>query len=914
MGLGGLTRDSIVGLDRLVHHDDDDDDDDDYIVDKRRQQPVRPSGLARRRHTDGLGGSWNSGSDGRRRDDTMAAAAAVVADDEYAELSSSCESVFETSLNDGPGGGGTSAVGVDGGATTSLPSSSSSTTTTTTTTTNIAPSAAVAVAVAVPCYPGVSATNTRSLDSYKSPRTGGTTSRYDASSSSTPAGNNDNRGNGGGGGGGSMSTLYQGFQYEGYADYYNDDLYGDGSFDSYDVGGVRNDDDDDDDDGQRACFCLFAPFVAARRRKDDNNGNNALLSTVADGAISNDIGGVEGDAAASTTTTTTTTTGSRVASSSDDVDDDDEGVSAVVVGGTAATSIATPCPSDPPSPVTMTTAMTTSTTMTTTYPAVDSIVDRSATESPSPVKLFGDGTPLYTKPEASPDAADDDDAPCMPILHAADATMEDPSSSSTSDGIVVVAISKKSAYASSSTYAGHEGKEEEVGGEGGIKNSSNRRCGEGDEGDGGGIDGNGVPTAPIKGILKVRRCSAATLNGATTANMNVTGTKAGGGAGSGRAANAPSPTGRKIFPTYEPRVSSSSSSSKVGDDSRGDRSVRFNPMARVLTIPSRRDVPLYQRAQVWWQKSDYEEFKKTGRIISKAMECGGSEIWLTSSNAWGNRAARVGAGGGRAMTDRSSSDVPDDDGRAKTNMGGENDGEDGGNKWWCKFGHSRRGLEHVVSSAEGKARQESVQLATRMVLEEQRRQRTSRTKDPNKLRNVALQYTSWARDLSLANGYADAMAVSSNFDATPWDGCRARHFAKRMNVAGGGGGAVGSTIAALLKSAGDDDDDDVAVRGARVVSTVVTSQMLDANTHNAVAPPVPPRTAVAMSTPMTTATSRAKSLTLTRVDSDGSDQDHSSEGISLKKRAKGFMPGSSEDEVSMMGMNSMGYRSVKVAW
>ena len=50
------------------------------------------------------------------------------------------------------------------------------------------------------------------------------------------------------------------------------------------------------------------------------------------------------------------------------------------------------------------------------------------------------------------------------------------------------------------------------------------------------------------------------------------------------------------------------------------------------------------RACKWWQKCDYDEFKKAGRIISKAMECGGSEVWLTSSNAWGDRTAR-GVGG-----------------------------------------------------------------------------------------------------------------------------------------------------------------------------------------------------------------------------------------------------------------------------
>ena len=651
--------------------------------------------------------------------------------------------------------------------------------------------------------------------------------------------------------------LYQGFQYEGYSDYYADDIYGEygghgnSSFDSYDVGGRT---DDDDHDRGHPCFCLFAPFVAARRRSNNGNSKDALSSEalpMEDGTTS--------------TTTTIAGGGSHVAS------DGGTAAAAAVAARDDADATAPP-PSDPPSPIA--TDMTKTTIV---APDVDNM-HRAMTESPSPVKLFGDGTPLLYKPEVPSSSSSDDDpddAPCMPILVAGD-------SSSSGESATVVVPKRTTSF----TSAGLEKKEEDE--------EEGRRDGRGDDGCGGDKDGTecGNPTRPIKGILKVRRCSTASMLNATSAK-NDNGKKAMNDAKSSTL----SPTGRKLFPTYEPKTAMGS-----GTDSRGNdrKSIQFNPMARVLTVPSRRDVPLYQRAQVWWQKSDYDEFKKTGRIISKAMECGGSEIWLTSSNAWGDRAAR----GGRSA----STAVPD-----KGGGGGNDDNEAGTNKWWCKFGHSRRGLEHVVSSAEGRARQQSVLLATRMVLEEQRRQRSSRMKDPNKLRNVAMQYTSWARDLSLANGYADAEAVSSNFDTTPWDGSRARHFAKRMNIAGGGGGAVGSVIAALLGTAGDDDV--VPGGGARAATTVVTSQMLDANTHKAVAPPpvVPTKT----SAPTTTAVAgRATSLTMTRVAGDGSasvDQDHSSEGVSLKKRAKGFMPGSSGDEVpSMMGgMGGMGYRSVK---
>jgi len=152
---------------------------------------------------------------------------------------------------------------------------------------------------------------------------------------------------------------------------------------------------------------------------------------------------------------------------------------------------------------------------------------------------------------------------------------------------------------------------------------------------------------------------------------------------------------RQLFPSYGPSV-----------ESKEKKSINFNPMARVLTIASRKDFPLSQKCQVWWQKHDYDEFKKTGRIISKAMECGGSEIWLASSNAWGKSQNRQ-----NANTEKTPAGLNDSDeyNKALSKYVGEDkkddedDSGDGfGNKWWCKFGHSRRGLEHIASPEEGK--------------------------------------------------------------------------------------------------------------------------------------------------------------------------------------------------------------------
>ena len=305
---------------------------------------------------------------------------------------------------------------------------------------------------------------------------------------------------------------------------------------------------------------------------------------------------------------------------------------------------------------------------------------------------------------------------------------------------------------------------------------------------------------------------------------------------------------RQLFPSYS---QSSSSEEK--------KSIDFNPMARVLTIASRKDFPLSQKCQIWWQRHDYDEFKKSGRIISKAMECGGSEIWLASSNAWGLSQSRQ-----NANKDREHNDSEEYNKALSKYVGEEKKddehGDDFGSKWWCKFGHSRRGLEHIASASEGKARQHSVLLSIRMTLEEQRRQRATRTKDPNKLRNVSMQYTSWARDLALAAGTADAEAVSSNFNRAAKS--RAHHFAKQV---------CGNTH---LYSAD--------VGGG--VAMAVTSQLLDANTHGG---------------------KLTRNASHGRRSSRDLSSDHSYSGASLSKRAKGFMPGGNDISASAV-LSGMG--------
>jgi hypothetical protein len=150
-----------------------------------------------------------------------------------------------------------------------------------------------------------------------------------------------------------------------------------------------------------------------------------------------------------------------------------------------------------------------------------------------------------------------------------------------------------------------------------------------------------------------------------------------------------------------------------------------------------------------------------------------------------------------------------------------------------------------------------------MILEEQKRQRVARTKDPNKLRNVAMQYTSWARDLALAAGAADHEAVESNFCFKAKS--RAHHFAKRsthlLNESGAAGGGV---------------------------MMAITSQILDENTHGR-------RSSQPSQTPQV------------------AHSDHDVSDSSLSKRAKGFIPGESSDVSASQIMSGMGNMKVRAA-
>ena len=61
--------------------------------------------------------------------------------------------------------------------------------------------------------------------------------------------------------------------------------------------------------------------------------------------------------------------------------------------------------------------------------------------------------------------------------------------------------------------------------------------------------------------------------------------------------------------------------------SKSNKCVSFSPYARCLRIEPQ-NLNNDDKSRIWWQKSDYEDFARVGRIISKSMLEVGSEIWL----------------------------------------------------------------------------------------------------------------------------------------------------------------------------------------------------------------------------------------------------------------------------------------------
>ncbi|KAL3925398.1 MAG: hypothetical protein SGILL_000434 [Bacillariaceae sp.] len=190
-------------------------------------------------------------------------------------------------------------------------------------------------------------------------------------------------------------------------------------------------------------------------------------------------------------------------------------------------------------------------------------------------------------------------------------------------------------------------------------------------------------------------------------------------------------------------------------------SISFSPYARQKVIES--NLSEADKAIFWYQKSDYDDFTKLSRVISKALLEGGSEVWLLSQSPTpATPAPDAQVATKHVLESSASGETP-----SKRDLEAVQTFHETRSEWWHKFGHSRRGLEHIASIGEGRQRHTNVRATIETVLEEQRRQEMflpAGYYDVDKLRSVYIQQTHWARSLARAMGEADADEVRCNFD------------------------------------------------------------------------------------------------------------------------------------------------------
>jgi hypothetical protein len=376
------------------------------------------------------------------------------------------------------------------------------------------------------------------------------------------------------------------------------------------------------------------------------------------------------------------------------------------------------------------------------------------------------------------------------------------------------------------------------------------------------------PRGPLKGILKRSENSMmGSSSSCSTSQLSKSPTKTTTTTSSSNNNNSTATSclpRRSLFPTtYEKRT---------------NKAVSFAPMARVVTVKSKNDMEYDEKSAVWWQRTDYEEFRRTGRIITKSS----SSSPNSSPNPSGTTALLL---------------LSPEEEEAAAAVASTTTTASLPHKWWHSFGHSRRGLEHVVSSDEGRQRQQNVKLAIAAVLKEQSR---ATTDTMEKLRAVSLNYTSWARDLALAAGASDADAVARGFG----EDRKSREFfllkqqqQQQQRPIFGSGNTT--TTAAKNNSIVPD------FMQPRT-KTKLQQRMLDANIsrrpvrRSLLQPPLSPPQQLAPQHPTRTSASTASTSLTTVVatkDDNGDDDDDDGEG-SLAQQAAGFGAGGQKHDMA----------------
>ncbi|GMI09246.1 hypothetical protein TrVE_jg1240 [Triparma verrucosa] len=174
------------------------------------------------------------------------------------------------------------------------------------------------------------------------------------------------------------------------------------------------------------------------------------------------------------------------------------------------------------------------------------------------------------------------------------------------------------------------------------------------------------------------------------------------------------PTPNKLFPnsilksppTLTPQKRSIISSPPPPRTSLKQKRLTFNPSATVTLVPPLKnpsdwDGVEFTKKDIWWEKDDYETFRRTSLMLARSS---------TSTSVWSSS-----------------------------------------QKWWCALGHSRRGLEHVVSPSLGQSRQSSVRRLIEQVLISQ----NIYINNPRLLASISVKYSKTSIQRARQQGLKD---------------------------------------------------------------------------------------------------------------------------------------------------------------
>jgi hypothetical protein len=204
----------------------------------------------------------------------------------------------------------------------------------------------------------------------------------------------------------------------------------------------------------------------------------------------------------------------------------------------------------------------------------------------------------------------------------------------------------------------------------------------------------------------------------------------------------------------------------------------FSPYARVLAIESHRDLSDDEKNLIWWQKCDYDTFRRTTSVVVRSMLNETTSGWLVAAAAPKGGDQQDGSANTsttvskpphiprnrnpsppkRQLPPNSLAEEQENLRHVKQRAKTEPKKDDvQAHSWWNRFGD-------LACFHESRRRQTHAKSSIRVVLDEQSRQRMFNSRDPTKIRLSYSQATAWARDWARALATATADEVNRNFN------------------------------------------------------------------------------------------------------------------------------------------------------